>query len=95
MKDLRNQYKVYFERLDMYVPVVSRVHGPHHPEFHDVRKVYEQLAAKVQNDEVENLDDEFKQLRLISNNYLVPNDVCETYEAVYKMLEEIDTYYHQ
>jgi iron-sulfur cluster repair protein YtfE (RIC family) len=40
------------------------------------------------------LNQEFAQLREITNNYTVPVDVCESYEAVYKMLSEIDKAYH-
>ncbi len=30
--------KQYFKTLDQYVPVVDRVHGGSHPEFHKVRE---------------------------------------------------------
>lgn len=40
-----------------------------------------------------NLDNEFKQLREITDNYTVPGDVCESYEAVYNMLSELDDAY--
>ena len=39
------------------------------------------------------LDEEFKSLREVTNNYAIPSDVCESYEAVYNMLEEVDTAY--
>ncbi|NLO10043.1 MAG: iron-sulfur cluster repair di-iron protein, ric [Clostridiales bacterium] len=82
--------------LEQYVPIVDRVHGPNHPEFHDVRKVFEEINLKVKKagaDKPE-LDNEFKQLREITDNYSVPGDVCESYEAVYNMLSEIDKAYH-
>ena len=34
------------------------------------------------------LNAEFAQLREITKNYLVPDDVCESYEAVYRMLAD-------
>jgi iron-sulfur cluster repair protein YtfE (RIC family) len=40
------------------------------------------------------LNQEFARVREITNNYTVPVDVCESYEAVYKMLSEIDKAYH-
>ena len=43
--------------------------------------------------EVPDLNEEFAQLREITNNYTVPEDVCESYEAVYKMLAELDQAY--
>jgi len=33
-------------------------------------------------------------LRETTNNYTVPDDVCESYEAVYNMLSELDKAYH-
>ncbi|NLP16382.1 MAG: iron-sulfur cluster repair di-iron protein, ric [Clostridiales bacterium] len=82
--------------LEQYVPIVDRVHGASHPEFHDVRKVFEEINLKLKNTEedIPSLDDEFKRLRKITNNYTVPDDVCESYEAVYNMLSELDKAYH-
>ena len=86
-----------FERLEQYVPVVARVHGGTHPEFHDVKKVFDEVSGKIKesrSEEIE-LDNEFKQLRGITDNYTVPGDVCETYEAVYNMLAELDEAYQE
>lgn len=81
-------------RLAQYVPVVDRVHGAHHPEFHDVRKVFESLQFKVKGSStLPNLSEEFNQLQAITGNYVVPGDVCETYEAVYTMLKALDHAY--
>ncbi|NLC43441.1 MAG: iron-sulfur cluster repair di-iron protein, ric [Clostridiales bacterium] len=81
--------------LGQYVPIVDRVHGDNHPEFHEVRKVFEVLAKKIKDAGSEKpvLNEEFAQLRKITDNYTVPDDVCESYEAVYKMLEEVDVAY--
>ena len=83
------------ERLSQYVPVVERVHGGSHPEFHDVKSVFEQLRTKIQaaGSDKPKLDSEFKELRQITDNYTVPGDVCESYEAVYNMLSELDSAY--
>lgn len=78
--------------LKQYVPVVARVHGASHPEFHDVRKVFDTIVEKA-NEEKPQLDEEFAKLREITDGYKVPGDVCESYEAVYKMLSELDTAY--
>jgi regulator of cell morphogenesis and NO signaling len=40
------------------------------------------------------LESEFAELRKITSNYTVPEDVCESYEAVYDMLAELDKAYH-
>lgn len=84
-----------FERLDQFVPVVARVHGGSHPEFHDVKRLYEEINEKTKaaGSDKPNLDTEFEELRKITDNYKVPGDVCESYEAVYKMLEEVDEAY--
>lgn len=81
-----------YERLEQYVPVVSRVHGGSHPEFYNVEKVYNVISSKLLNDNLD-LESEFVELRKITNNYTVPSDVCETYEAVYVMLSELDKAY--
>ncbi|MDD3765811.1 MAG: iron-sulfur cluster repair di-iron protein, ric [Eubacteriales bacterium] len=86
----------HLEKLSQYVPVVSRVHGGSHPEFHKVREVFEKIAEKIKEAGTEkpNLDVEFAKLREVTDRYAVPNDVCESYEAVYNMLEEMDRAYH-
>lgn len=85
-----------FERLDQFTPIVDRVHGKNHPEMHKVKALWEQIQGKtnVAGSNQPELDKEFTQLREITNNYTVPDDVCESYEAVYTMLEEVDTAYH-
>ena len=83
------------ERREPYVPVVARVHGGSHPEFHDVRKVFDAISAKIREAgaNTPELEDEFNELRQVTDNYTVPTDVCETYEAVYNMLAELDEAY--
>ena len=57
--------------------------------------MFNEISEKIKKAELEkpNLDNEFKQLREITDNYTVPDDVCESYEAVYNMLAEIDEAY--
>lgn len=95
MKKFYEDTKDNFKKLELFVPVVDRVHGEHHPEFHDVRKLFDEINGKVKKAKSEkpDLDNEFKKLRVITNNYTVPADVCESYEAVYKMLAEVDEVY--
>lgn len=84
------------ELLQQYVPVVSRVHGSSHPEFHDVHKAFDALSDKIKGagSERPDIDEEFNKLREITDNYTIPEDVCETYEAVYNMLSELDGAYN-
>ena len=85
----------HFERLEQFTPIVDRVHGDNHPEFHDVKVLWDSIEDKTAaagSDKPE-LDVEFSKLRDVTNHYAVPNDVCESYEAVYNMLEEVDAAY--
>lgn len=91
-----NQLKeIHLNTLAQYVPIVARVHGGSHPEFHQVRKVFDELAKKVKDAGAEKPDlrKEFTKLRGITDNYTLPGDVCESYEAVYNMLEDLDKAY--
>lgn len=95
-KQIFNESKAkHFKTLGQYVPIVARVHGENHPEFHDVRKQFDTLAKKIKEagSGVPDLNAEFAKLREITNDYTVPGDVCESYEAVYNMLAELDRAY--
>lgn len=92
-----NQAKeTHFKTLKQYVPIVSRVHGGSHPEFHEVQKLFDAINMKIKavGSNKPELEEEFAKLREITNDYTVPGDVCESYEAVYRMLAEIDNAYH-
>lgn len=85
---------MYIKKLEQYVPIVAKVHGAHHPEFHKVHQLFEKIHEKVQEVSARpDLEEEFTELREVTRNYKVPDDVCETFEAVYKMLEELDKAY--
>lgn len=86
----------YLEKLELYVPVVARVHGETHPEFYNVHEVYNRISEKIKEagSQIPDLHDEFKELRSITDNYKIPNDTCESYEAVYNMLSELDASYN-
>ena len=84
----------HFKKLELYVPDVARVHGDQHPEFHEVHELYKEIKGKIEAEsERPELTDEFEQLRKITDNYKVPEDTCESYEAVYNMLAELDVAY--
>lgn len=95
MKTFKKVAERNFKKLKLFVPVVDRVHGANHPEIHDVRRLFDEINRKVKEAGAEkpDLDNEFKQLREITGNYTVPGDVCESYEAVYHMLAEVDEAY--
>lgn len=85
----------HLKTLEQYVPAVAKVHGKTHPEFHDVHKLFETLAKKTKEagPETPDLDEEFEKLREVTGGYAFPGDVCESYEAVYNMLAELDQAY--
>ena len=76
-------------KLKLFVPVVDRVHGPTHPEFHEVKALFDTVVEKLDAGESD-VSAEFAKLREVTNDYTVPSDVCESYEAVYVMLSELD-----
>lgn len=84
------------QKLGFILPVVKRVHGGSHPEIFEVGKVFDQINSKTEQagSEAPQLNDEFNQLRKITNNYTVPGGVCESYAAVYKILGKIDKAYN-
>ena len=81
--------------LEQYVPIVARVHGGNHTEFHEVKRLFDSINMKTKESGTQRpeLDDEFARLREITDNYSVPSDVCESYQAVYNMLAEMDRAY--
>ncbi len=95
-KQMFNESKAkHLKTLGQYAPIVARVHRKNHPEFHDVRKLFDSLAKKIKEagSGVPDLNEEFAKLREITNDYTFPGDVCESYEAVYNMLTELDRAY--
>ncbi len=100
MSDTKNFATVkreHYKTLQLYVPIVARVHGGTHPEFLKVQDVFKTMEAKIKEAgrKTPALDEEFLALREITAHYAVPSDVCESYEAVYVMLKDLDDAYHQ
>lgn len=86
--DVLNKYQ---EQLDLYIPVVSKVHGKTHNEFYLVKDIYE----KMRKDFTIDLTNDFNKLKEVTNNYLKPTDTCESYHAVYDMLKELNESYEE
>ena len=68
------------KELDKILPVVERVHGDHHPELHEVAKLYGGLKQGA---------DVAAQLREVTGNFTVPADACPTFAKTYKDMEEL------
>ena len=85
----------HYKTLELYTPIVAKVHGGSHPEFHDVHKLFNIISEKIKEAGKKKpvLDEEFIKLREITNDYAIPEDVCESYEAVYKILAQLDEAY--
>lgn len=90
MKDF---YKTIEEELQMIVPIVQRVHGEEHPEFHEVKKLYDTFHENIDNEDFD-FEGLFNELKKITDHYTIPYDVCETYEKVYVSLKELDNKHH-
>lgn len=84
-----------FEKLHLYTKAITRAHGHHHPEAFEVRELFKAIQEKLKDVQVHqaDLNNEFRQLRTITKNYTIPNDVCKTYAATYQMLERLDKAY--
>lgn len=85
------------EKLDLYTTAITRAHGAHHPEVFEVRAVYTTIQDKIKATGMEPvvLDQEFAQLRRITHDYVIPDDVCETFAATYHMLAKADRTYQE
>ena len=97
MNNFKKEVEKNLQTLKQYVPVVSKVHGSTHPEFHQVHQEFDVIYDKIKEKEFKdlNLNQEFEQLRVITSNYKIPSDTCETYEAVYTMLLDLDKSYNK
>lgn len=90
MSNFKDMWDKYVDKLDLYVPVVARVHGGSHPEFHEVKRIFDLIREKLSASPDSDLSEDFEALSDITTYYLVPDDTCETYEAVYGMLHDLD-----
>lgn len=92
MKKFKEKNKESINTLKQYIPIVSRVHGSNHLEFYEVEKEFNIILDKLEKSE--DLKSEFVNIRKITSNYTIPKDVCESYETVYKLIEELDKSYN-
>lgn len=69
-----------------YAPIIERVHGANHPELTRVREITEEL----QSSDAARSAELFEELRTVTDNYAIPGDVCETFEATYQALSKAD-----
>lgn len=75
------------DKLELYTQAITKAHGKNHPEVFEVRRLYETIKDKVDNGD--NFTEEITQLKKVTNNFAIPNDVCATFEGTYKLLKEV------
>ncbi len=68
-------------------PLIERVHGERHPELTRVREL---TLALQQHDGSTPATELFTQLRAVTENYAIPEDACEAFEATYQALARAD-----
>lgn len=73
------------DRAAEFAAIIERVHGQNHPELTRVREITAELTPKPCQSDVAAL---FSELREVTDNYAIPADVCETFEATYQALQE-------
>lgn len=90
--DFKKHMESEMDTLEMYTKAIAKVHGPHHPEIIEIRSIFETMKEKLATDTPE-FSKEFEQLRTLTNNYVAPEDTCETTVATYDLLGEADRLY--
>lgn len=73
-----------------FAPLIERVHGANHPELTRVREITLGLQQPGNDTRTAEL---FKELRALTQNYALPDDACEAFEATYQALERADRHH--
>lgn len=77
----------HIEKAAQLAPIIERVHGEHHPELTRVREITEDLQRSENATAAVPL---FQELRSVTEDYAIPEDVCEAFEATYRALQRAD-----
>ncbi|MCZ8466532.1 iron-sulfur cluster repair di-iron protein, ric [Streptococcus uberis] len=75
------------DKLELYTKAITKAHGKNHPEVFEVSRLYETIKAKV--DKGDDFTAEIAQLKDITNDFAIPDDVCATFEETYKLLKKV------
>ncbi|MBD3949042.1 iron-sulfur cluster repair di-iron protein, ric [Tuanshanicoccus lijuaniae] len=85
--------KEFFEAndglLDLYTQAITKAHGDKHPEVFEVRKIYKIIQDKIQEEDID-VSNEWVELRAITQDYAIPDDVCPTFTKTYQLLKQMD-----
>ena len=68
-------------------PIIEGVHGAQHPELTRVREIAQDLRVSGDAARTSEL---FTELRSLTKNYALPDDVCEAFKMTYETLESAD-----
>lgn len=77
----------HIEKAAKLAPIIERVHGEHHPELTRVREITLELQDSNNATTAVPL---FQELRTVTGDYAIPEDVCEAFEATYRALKRAD-----
>lgn len=77
----------HLARAAQFAPLIERVHGAGHPELTRVREITLALQQPGNDTATAEL---FEELRTLTQNYALPDDACEAFEATYQALERAD-----
>lgn len=96
-KDFKDSFTKNLPDLELFTAAITRAHGKRHTEVFDVRELFLSLKEKIKKSPHDTiaLEEDFKQLRTITNHYEVPSDGCETFAATYQLLSQLDDMYQQ
>lgn len=92
MNLLTKQFDDDIYKLKKFIPIVSKVHGIDHPEIKEVEKEFNKIIKKI-NSNLNDINVELKNITRITNDFIVPEGVCESYKAVYIILKNITNTY--
>ncbi|EKE28872.1 MAG: hypothetical protein ACD_3C00001G0013 [uncultured bacterium (gcode 4)] len=87
----------YLETIVQYSKKVSIVHGPSHPETHDVHRLVltliEDISKSEKESKIDNLpiQESLKALKELTAWFTVPSWACWTFERLYQMLNDFDS----
>ncbi|QLK86401.1 iron-sulfur cluster repair di-iron protein, ric [Staphylococcus sp. 17KM0847] len=87
---LKDYFESNHDTLELYTQAITKAHGKNHPEVFEVRKIYKSIQDKAQHNNWD-LSNAFLELRRLTNQYMIPNDACETMTQTYQMLKHFDT----
>lgn len=81
----------YLAKAAELAPLIEKVHGANHPELTRVRELTEQLTSPGADAPAL-----FAELRSVTDDYALPGDACEAFEATYLALSRAEAdQFHQ